>query len=185
MTCHGAGFLNSFLGSPTFHGVQNGNPVFLAADSGGLYMPSLAQTWQLRLPTALPSMASRSALKKRCFLSASPTGPHLRGAKRSRRISPLLVILREAKRSRRISPLLVILREAKRSRRIFPLLVILRGAKRSRRIFPLLVILRGAKRSRRISADDSDFPKPKKQNSRPKPGVLVGGGGAAGVYGIR
>ncbi len=39
-------------------------------------MPSLARGCRLRSTPALPSMASRSALKKLCFLSAAPTGPH-------------------------------------------------------------------------------------------------------------
>ncbi len=40
------------------------------------YSPSMARVYWLRLAPALPFMASRSALKKLCFLSAAPTGPH-------------------------------------------------------------------------------------------------------------
>ena len=46
--------------------------------------PSLARLFRLRSAPALPSMASRSAIKKLCFLSAAPTGPHPRTARFTR-----------------------------------------------------------------------------------------------------
>ena len=44
--------------------------------SGKLCLPSMAQRFRPRLTPVLPSMASRSALEKRRFSSASQTGPH-------------------------------------------------------------------------------------------------------------
>jgi len=49
----------------------------------GVCMPSLARPCRLRLAPALPSMASRSPLRKLCFLPAAPAGAHPSMASRS------------------------------------------------------------------------------------------------------